>query len=422
MPKDLSPRHYSEADQKQESIVSPCSSGLATKDPTCFIDVACIDHAYELPAVRATGQLQWQSLPSGPKSGNVSAKRWGTAFFITPDCLMTAGHCFDVCDDPKGWVTPKTDDGTPLGPFQLATKLQLNMQYRELSCSPLVSFAQYNEKSFAVSQLIEYRNAGLDYAIFKVEGSPGSTYGYISSINLNFESGKIHIVQHPQGAAQKIELDGYTERKGNFLKYRTNTLGGSSGSAVMDYYHLLCGVHILGVRASNSKTNSAVHVAAIAKVSPFLQLLLSNPIPKYQFQPVQITVEDKSSRNKVWGISLITSSAVLGVCAVGSYKQNKKNTTALFTLFAIGLLVGGIVVLTNDSEQVKLVVDEKDSDHVEEYTYANSKTSHLDYEGAVSFDDSSPRLMTLGNRQQLRHDADNQLSHYREDAFLIIQK
>lgn len=333
----------------KESIVGPCSSGVASPHEQCFTNSACYA---ETPVSKATGQLQWQNLSNAGYEQNVSGKRWGTAFFISPNLIMTAGHCFDVATGGNDWKTPKIN-GNFLSPQKLATIIKLNMDYQHESCLPSFSgILPANEVSFKIKKLVEHRIAGLDYAIAEVEGSPGSSYGFVE-FDFSFTVGNIYIVQHPNGAPKKQEI-GYGKVSDNMqiINHNVNTLGGSSGSCVANYNFKGCGVHIQG-RDGNG-WNSALHIDYVRQKSPIIHGFFSLQHPTILKSPaLNVPPQEQSNQELLWGLG-----AICAICAIGgSACLTSKNKTVKNTGIAsiVGSIIIGIVIicLTQSQNQKK---------------------------------------------------------------------
>ena len=314
-----------------QAIVAPCSTKVESDGVSCFTNSACYD---DNPLIRATGQLQWKNLSKPTYEQNVSNSRWGTAFFITPDLIMTAGHCFDEQHGVKkgSWLTPYDKAGKHfLAPEKLATMMQLNMDYAYQSCSPSKKDTlELGERSFEITKLVEYRTAGLDYAIAEVKGSPGNDYGYLK-FDFEFTKGDICIVQHPGGAPKKLEFGhGISSSDQKEIQHYVNTLGGSSGSAVSNFStYRVYGVHVSGDEKSGF--NTAVHAQAILQVSGVVNSLYSLQNPAIQKEPSI-------------GLFLMLSSIV----AVGGGITLFSSNNAKVKKAAIFVIIAGVLGITID--------------------------------------------------------------------------
>ena len=164
----------------------------------------------------AVGQLQWNnnlaSIYDNP--GNVGV-RWCTGTMISNDLFLTAGHCFDQTGG--GWQRPLID-GTSnvIPPTEIATNMHVNFDYQ---VDPMGVLKQ--EESFTVTELVEYRLGGIDFAIARLAGTPGVKYGTTGVSTADAAQGDmLCLIQHPQGC-----------RSGSRPARRTTATRGSATTA-----------------------------------------------------------------------------------------------------------------------------------------------------------------------------------------------
>ncbi len=356
---------------QNESVVRPCSTGAKTTDASCFTNNACYT---ENSISLATGQLQWQDLSSYPYKQNVSKERWGTAFFISPSLLMTAGHCFDTLAGGKGWYTPHDGQGNYLSPQEFAPLLQLNMNYQYQTCTSMVfgDKPEENEISFPVTKLAEHRNGGLDYAIIEVRGYEGHNFPSVK-FDFSFTQGEVFIPQHPDGEPKMREFgEAKVSSNRSILFHNVNTKGGSSGSPMATLNILACGVHVQG--DNGDRLNKAVNVASILQKSPILQgfFRLQNPsIPKEpKVSSSSHLVAQEKSEEVNWELLVALTTAVIsGYGALHLAQKNRCRNSVAFGVVS-GVLVGVLVLLilknkrflnesAKPSNAVSLVADEE---------------------------------------------------------------
>jgi len=120
-----------------------------------------------------------------------------------------------------------------------------------------------------------FRNSkALDYAIVRLNGSPGDLYGFVnlakraeSTVN-DFVS----IIQHPQGGPKKIA---FTDNKvsavfDDLVQYSTDTEPGSSGSPVFNQEWEIVGLHhrgggLAGPDGKKYFTNEAIQIGSVVR-------------------------------------------------------------------------------------------------------------------------------------------------------------
>ena len=136
------------------------------------------------------------------------------------------------------------------------------------------------EQSFAVTGLIEYRLGGLDFAIVRLAGNPGTTFGTtpISQVDAVL-NGMACIIGHPAGRPKRIEAGPVTLLQGDSIGYNDiDTLGGNSGSGILQAADgRIVGVHTNGgCDATMTGNNFGVRITSILAQSPTLRSLISS--------------------------------------------------------------------------------------------------------------------------------------------------
>lgn len=218
-------------------------------------------------------QVQWNAGLGATYTnpGDVSGVRWGSGTMISADLMLTCGHLFDQA--PNGWTVPR-QNGTAnaIPPAEIATNMHVNFLYQVDPSGTLRT-----EVSFPITQLVEYRLGGLDMAIVRVGGNPGSTYGFTAVSATNAAVGDmLAIIGHPAGMPKRIEAGPATQVSTNQIRYNDiDTLGGNSGSGILAAgTGELVGVHTNGgCNSAGTGSNFGTAIAGIIAVSPTLQAL-----------------------------------------------------------------------------------------------------------------------------------------------------
>jgi V8-like Glu-specific endopeptidase len=165
---------------------------------------------------------------------------------IANDLYLTAGHCVD---------------GTTVGQF-----VSFNFERAAGGASLLA------QSHFRISQVVEDSRNGLDYAILRLAGNPGATFGVAPVRTTDPAAGAaITIIGHPQGEPKQIEAGTVSSVSGNSIRYgNLDTLGGNSGSAILDAEGRVAGVHTNGGCFNGGGTNSGTRISRIRSASSVL--------------------------------------------------------------------------------------------------------------------------------------------------------
>jgi V8-like Glu-specific endopeptidase len=124
-----------------------------------------------------------------------------------------------------------------------------------------------------ITAVVEDALGGVDYAIVRLEGTPGTTFGVAPVAAADPANGTaITIIGHPGGQPKQIEAGSVAGRRGtDYITYgNVDTLGGSSGSGVINNSGQIVGVHTNGGCTATGGTNSGVRIARIRQVSATL--------------------------------------------------------------------------------------------------------------------------------------------------------
>ena len=220
---------------------------------------------------RAVGNLKWESnwRASYKKPGNIpNNTRWCSGTMISNNLYLTAAHCLEFgAAETNGWVWPVNASGTKLTPQQVVANMEVAFNYQ---VAP--NGAQRVEQRYAVLRAREVRLGGLDYAILTLANNPGTDWGVTRMAPSTLTVGdELTVIQHPAGMTKKIDSGSFSGLSGSLLTYgNIDTVGGSSGSGVLDWQGRLVGVHVQGGCKSPSAVNSATSLEAIASVSPVI--------------------------------------------------------------------------------------------------------------------------------------------------------
>jgi len=225
----------------------------------------------------AACQVQWNanlaSIYTNP--GNVAGVRWGSGTMISADLFLTCGHLFDQTGG--GWERPRQNGTTNIiTPQEIARNMRLNFNFQVDPAGNLRP-----EQSFAILELIEYRLGGLDMAICRIDGNPGSTFGQaLVSPTDAVTPEMICIIGHPAGQPKRVESGPTTSISGNLIRYGDiDTLGGNSGSGILRSSDgRLVGIHTNGgctaASPGDGGSNFGQRIEAVIAVSPTLQALV----------------------------------------------------------------------------------------------------------------------------------------------------
>ena len=216
---------------------------------------------------RPVGQIVWRSDLAAryANPGNVSGARWCSGTLIAEDLFLTAGHCFD--QDINGSVFPRDGAGRAISSRAAAREMVVNFNFQY---DPLGRIQK--EDSYAITQLEEYRLGGLDFAVVRLAGSPGSRWGIATLGNTLPDRGDtLAIIGHPRSEPKKISIGTLLAISGISINYGDlDTLGGNSGSGILDAGGTVVGVHTNGGCTALGGSNRGVTIDAIRAQSPLV--------------------------------------------------------------------------------------------------------------------------------------------------------
>lgn len=179
-----------------------------------------------------------------------SSSKYCTGTLISENLFLTAAHCID---------------GTTLNDFAV-------FNYQKVRGSTDLQ----TQEHVKIVEVVEQGLNGLDYAVLKLEGTPGATHGF-SRINAReIELGHLlTIIQHPSGNPKKVDVGHRSGSRGaDYMTYGDlDTEPGSSGSGVLDQVGQLVGVHTNGGCTPTAGDNAGVLMTKIAEASPTIRAL-----------------------------------------------------------------------------------------------------------------------------------------------------
>jgi V8-like Glu-specific endopeptidase len=190
--------------------------------------------------------VQAQKTSKGAMETTPTSGKFCSGSLIGTNLFLTAGHCVD---------------GGSVGEF-----VAFNFE-RAAGSTALLT-----QTHVRVTAVLEDSLGGADYAILRLEGTPGNTFGVAPVAAADAAVGSaITIIGHPAGQPKQIEAGSVASRSGDFLRYgNVDTLGGSSGSGILNSAGQIVGVHTLGGCTANGGANAGVRIARIRQVSAIL--------------------------------------------------------------------------------------------------------------------------------------------------------
>jgi hypothetical protein len=169
---------------------------------------------------------------------------------ISNDLFLSAGHCRYAVGHRVRFNYQNAPDGTARG-----------------------------TTDFTVASVVEQENGnGWDYAIVRLNNSPGATFGYASIGTFDPAAGRqVVIMGHPAGVPKVIHAGPVLDySSSNWFRHQVDTVGGSSGSGVLTTAGQLVGIHTnAGCNTTGSiEGNSALRMSQLVGHSPTLRGLL----------------------------------------------------------------------------------------------------------------------------------------------------
>lgn len=172
----------------------------------------------------------------------------GSGFLISPNILMTNAHVLNTA--------AVAGNATAIFNFQTGTNGEM-LSTRSFRCNP--------SRLYLSSPVTE-----LDCAFVWVDGQPGADFGSIPLNRTSFQVAAedfVNIIQHPAGEPKQLALqENQVEQVAELvIRYRTDTMPGSSGSAVFNNQWGAVALHHASKAVGGGTTlNEGIRMPAIA--------------------------------------------------------------------------------------------------------------------------------------------------------------
>ncbi len=175
-----------------------------------------------------------------------NSSKYCSGTLISANQFLTAGHCVDA---------------SSVGEF-------VAFNYERAAGSTTL----LTQSHFRIDAVLEDALGGVDYAVLRLAGSPGTTWGTAVVATADPAAGATAtIIGHPSGGPKKIEAGTISSFSGNRISYgNIDTLGGNSGSGILDSQGRVIGVHTNGGCTSSGGANFGMRISRVRAVSAIL--------------------------------------------------------------------------------------------------------------------------------------------------------
>lgn len=176
----------------------------------------------------------------------VNGSKYCSGTLISTNTFLTAGHCVD---------------SSSVGDY-------VSMNYERVAGGTTL----LPQSFYRVDAILEDSLGGVDYAILRLAGTPGTTWGIATVATADPAVGaQATIIGHPQGQPKKIESGSISSFSGNRISYgNIDTLGGNSGSGIIDSSGRVIGVHTNGGCTASGGANFGMRISRVRAVSAIL--------------------------------------------------------------------------------------------------------------------------------------------------------
>lgn len=179
-------------------------------------------------------------------TNTANSSKYCSGSLISANQFLTAGHCVD---------------STSVGDY-------VSFNYERVAGGTTL----LTQDHYRVDAVLEDAVGGVDYAIVRLAGSPGTTWGIAAVASADPATGAAAtIIGHPSGGPKKIEAGTVNSYSGNNIRYgNIDTLGGNSGSGILDANGNIIGVHTNGGCTASGGLNFGMRISRVRAVSSIL--------------------------------------------------------------------------------------------------------------------------------------------------------
>lgn len=175
-----------------------------------------------------------------------NSSKYCSGTLISANTFLTAGHCVD---------------SSTVGDY-------VSFNYERAAGSTTL----LTQDHYRIDAVLEDALGGVDYAIVRLAGSPGTKWGIATVATADPAVGAAAtIIGHPEGKPKMIEAGTINSFSGNNIRYgNIDTLGGNSGSGILDSSGRVIGVHTNGGCTASGGLNFGMRISRVRAVSSLL--------------------------------------------------------------------------------------------------------------------------------------------------------